>query len=64
MIVQAINRTQRSALLDTGEIVEITAFFDSDGDDCAPDDAISCIARAGDNWLAIDLADFDAVPVQ
>lgn len=62
--VQAVHRKERVALLDCGCTVPITDWFGKGGDDCAPKDAIVCVA--GDEhhgWFMIDLEAFQIVTV-
>lgn len=46
-------------LLEGGTILPVTNWFDDNGDECEPDDAVSCVAgRDGYGWLSIDLGEF------
>jgi len=56
--VVAINCVSRQVLLEDGTMIPITNFFDEDGDDCDPDDAIVIVAgREGFGYLTIELFD-------
>lgn len=61
-MTDAINIGRREYLADDGEIYPVAAWFDSDGDDCAPEDAVCAVAGAEGRWWAIDLSEFDGVP--
>lgn len=43
-------------LLVTGDTLPITHFFDGDGDDCEPEDAVCIVAGSGDLWLSIEVS--------
>ncbi|HEV7436873.1 MAG TPA: hypothetical protein VGO22_18720 [Pseudorhizobium sp.] len=59
-VIDAINREQRLAVTDNGEICQITILFDRDGDET--DDAgaaVAAVIKLSDNeWLTVDLAAF------
>ncbi len=60
--VKAVNRGRAMAMLDCGCFVPITEWFGEDGEDCAPDDAIVCVAGDDDHgWFTIDLVAFPVV---
>jgi hypothetical protein len=62
--VVGINRMQEEALLSTGEIVPVVAWFDLDGDLCDQEAAVTCAAGAdGIGWWAIDLSDYAPVTI-
>lgn len=64
--VACVNASKRIAVLEDGEALPITEFFGCGGDECEPDDAVSCVAgptKAG-TWLCIDLDAMEEVPVQ
>lgn len=59
MSVFAICIPNRSAVLDDGRVCEITNFLDEDGDECDPEDAVSCVIRGGsDEWYLADTREF------
>lgn len=63
--VSAVSRHIAKAVLDDGEQLAITNWFDEDGDECDPDEAVACVAgpdRDG-HWWAIDLIETDPVTV-
>lgn len=61
----AVNREQRFALTDRGDICPIRNFFDAFGDETdEPFEAVAAIAELdADNWFSIDLTQFDPVTV-
>lgn len=63
--VEAVSRAGAVAVLDNGERLPITNWFDLDGDECEPDDAISVVAGPDRNgfWYAIDLEQFQPIQV-
>jgi hypothetical protein len=58
IIVDVINRRQAIAIKDDGARLPITHWFDNDGDECQPNEAVSCVAEYGDRFVTIDLRDF------
>lgn len=63
--VQAVSRARGVAVLDNGERLPITNWFDFDGDECDPDDAVSVVAGPDRDgfWYAIDLFEFEPIQV-
>lgn len=63
--VASINRTESIVLLCDGGSVDITHWFDCFGDECEPDDAISCVAGPDPAglWYSIDLSFFNPVTI-
>jgi len=61
--IEAVSRSQAVAVLDTGEEIVITDWFDDQGDERDPDDAVVAVAGPDDlgRWFAIDLAAFEPV---
>ena len=62
--VLAINRTREFAILDCDCQVPVTEWYNSDGDDCEPTDAIVCVC--GDDahgWFMVDLQGYTVVTV-
>lgn len=59
--VIAISVDRLEAVLSTGEIVEMTDWFDEDGDETEnPDEALSMVGRMGDGrWLSIEIIAFE-----
>lgn len=57
--VMFINRCKRIAVLTDANSVPITHFFDKMGEDCEPDDAVSCVAGSEKyGWFIVDLENF------
>jgi len=58
--VAAINRDQSTALMDDGQLIEITDWLDAEGDECEPQDAVVAVAGPlpSGQWVAINLAAF------
>lgn len=62
--VLAINRTRRIAILNCDCQIPVTEWFDAEGKDCDPEDAIVCVC--GDDahgWFTVDLEEFKTVTV-
>lgn len=54
--IAMIDHDERVVMFDDGRSLPITHYFDAFGDDCEPDDAVSCVAGAeGKGWYTIDL---------
>jgi hypothetical protein len=58
MMTTAINIGRRQYLADDGEIYPIVAWFDGDGDDCEPEDAVSAVAGIEGRWWPLRISDF------
>ncbi len=56
--IVAVNVTERSCMSERGEIIPLTDFFDSDGEECDPDDAVAAVGGHLNKWFAVDLRDF------
>lgn len=57
--VQSVHRVLRQALLTDGRIVPVTHWFGSDGNDCEPHKAVSCVCGTDETgWFALDLSKF------
>jgi hypothetical protein len=57
-IVDVIIRHRALAITEDGERLPITNWFDSDGEECPPVAAMSCVAEYGDKYITIDLRHF------
>jgi len=66
MNIEAINRSTRLALLDTGETIPITDWFEMDGYNCDPSEAVVCVAGPCSNgkWYSIDLRQYEGTILQ
>jgi hypothetical protein len=65
MEIVAVNRAERFALTDSGDICPITNLFDAFGDETDDaSDAVAAVARIdADHWFTIDLTQFEPVEV-
>lgn len=51
-------------VLRSGEVLEITHYFDSDGDECDPEDAVACVAGNDDfGWLDVSIGEAADAPM-
>ena len=66
MDIAAINRAKRIAVLESGETIPITNFFEAGGDECDPSDAVTCVAGPCSNgkWYSIDLKQYERMILQ
>lgn len=58
-MVEAINRAQALYCDADGFVHPITNWYDADGDECGPDDAVFCMAGTEGRWYSIDLTEFE-----
>lgn len=56
--VHAINRRERLALTEDGEVGAIVGFYDADAEECAASEAVFCVARFDAGFVPLDLRDF------
>lgn len=65
MQVSAINRSDCSAILDTGQIVHFSLMFDAEGNET--DDVSECVCAVAPlpngDWAVIDFSEFEQVSV-
>lgn len=65
MQVTAINRSDGSAILDTGQIVHFSVMLDVDGNET--DDIADCVVAVAPlpngDWAVIDFSEFEQVSV-
>ena len=59
--IAVINRRSRVVVDDGGNRGIITHFFDEDGAECGPGEAVSCVAECNGKYHAIDLREFEDV---
>lgn len=61
----AINLASATAILDNGDTIPIVAWFDADGEDCEPGEAIVCVAGPCSNgkWYTIEILQFDRATI-
>ena len=64
--VACVNCEKRVAITEDGQELPVTNLFDSDGDECEPDEAVACVAGPDKDglWLSIDLTVMEKVPLQ
>lgn len=58
--VKAVNRYKELALLDDGEVIRVSDWFDTEGQPCDSEDAVVCVAgpTTTGKWFSIDLTQF------
>lgn len=62
--ITGVNRHLGCAVVDHKTYVWITKWLDEDGEDCTPDEAVSCVAgEDGVGWWSIDLSHYSRVNV-
>lgn len=54
----AINIARRQYLAEDGEIYPVVAWFDIEGTDCEPAEAVSAVAGTEGRWWTLTLSDF------
>ena len=59
--VYAVNRHQAIAITDDGARLPIVNWLDADGDECAPNEAVVCVAGHEEDFFVIDLTEFENV---
>jgi hypothetical protein len=47
-----------------GGVWPITHYFDEDGNECGPEDAVSAVAGAGDTWYGLRLDLLESPTIQ
>jgi hypothetical protein len=62
LYVEAINRTTCLAVLNDGQVIPITNWYEN-GEDGEPDDATSCVCGPCNRgkWYVVDLSEMDGV---
>lgn len=60
-MIECVNRQQRIVIDDEGNRGVILGFYDADGDDCEPQEAVSCVAECAGSFYAINLQDYENV---
>lgn len=62
LIVEAVHKVLCHAILSNDEVIPITHWLDSEGAECDPYDALTCVAgpsSAGD-WFLVELDQYEA----
>lgn len=62
--ITAVNRERRIAVDRNNDFWTITHFFDPEGDECEPAEAVSCVIERGSEFSVIDLSLFSDAPLQ
>lgn len=61
--VIAVNRKRRVAMLENGDLIEVTHWLDCEGEFCDADEAVVCVAGSEAlGWWTIDLSHFSGKP--
>lgn len=61
--VEYVNLSKRCVLLCDGAMLPVIKFWDEDGDECEPHDAVSCSAGRDDyGWISCLIMPEDASP--
>lgn len=64
MDVDIINLDTRHVIFSNGDAAPITNFFDSHGDECGPDDAVSIVAGRDEiGWWSLEILHSDRVGI-
>lgn len=58
--VAYVDRRLGFVVFDDGECTSVEHWYDEEGDECGPEDALACVAQRGDRWWAISLLDLEA----
>lgn len=59
--IEAINVSKRVALSEDGEVFPMETFFDGDGEECEPEDAVLIVCGKGNRWFHVAPADYTEV---
>jgi hypothetical protein len=64
--VEAINRSEKIALLSTDETIPIPDWYEMGGYNCDPSEAVTCVAGPCSNgkWYSIDLRQYEGIILQ
>ncbi len=64
--VEAINRTDGTALFNDGTMMYVDDFYDDSGDECDPEDASFCVIKDDDlqKYWSVDLSKFERTKTQ
>lgn len=59
---EAVCLANATVLLDNGDVIPVVGWFDSDGDDAEPNEAVACYAGPDRDgfWYSIDLSKFES----
>lgn len=56
--IEALNVAEAIFLAADGCSYPITNWVDAEGDECEPEDAVTCVAGASDRWWSLTIANF------
>jgi hypothetical protein len=60
--VDVVMIDERQVLMCSGTLLPVTNWFDDDGDECEPDDAVTCVAGDDERgWYSIEILPADTV---
>lgn len=64
--IACVSRSRLVAITECGQSLPITNFFDADGEECASDGAVVCVAGPDKDgmWLTIDFREMEMVAMQ
>lgn len=60
-VIECVHRERRIVIDDKGNRGVILSFYDTDGEDCDPQEAVTCVAECAGKFYAIDLRDYENV---
>ncbi|MBF5091962.1 hypothetical protein F1640_18580 [Novosphingobium sp. NBM11] len=55
---EAVNLAQRLFIDSDGHVHPVVTMFDSNGEQCGPEDAVSVVAGTEGRWFVLDLSEF------
>lgn len=58
-MIECVHRECRIVIDDNGNQGVILNFFDADGDDCEPEEAVACVAECAGKFWAINLREYE-----
>lgn len=58
LVVEMVSRSERFVVASNGLLYPITHFFDADGDECGPDEAVTAVAGCGNTWFTVLLTQY------
>lgn len=61
VVIECIHRNLRIVIDDNGNQGTILSYYNTDGDDCEPGDAVACVAECAGKFYAINLKDYEDV---
>ena len=58
---EGVHRERRIVIDDKGNQGVILSFYDTDGYECEPEEAVACVAECAGKFWAIDLREYENV---